>query len=196
MEKDLELEAIAAVVAALNDLDAAQLESVMAYVSRRFGIAHSSVDSGPAGSSAETSPQISATPAAQATIRTVTDIRTLKEEKAPKSANEMATLVAYYLSELAPESERRPEVAKGDIEKYFKAGSYKLTADAGQTLINAKNAGYLEAGARGQYRLNPVGYNLVVHRMGAQRAVSSTKSTRKPPGRKAVAAKKMAAKKK
>jgi hypothetical protein len=33
------------------------------------------------------------------------------------------------------------------------------------TLVNAKNAGYLDRIASGQYRLNPVGHNLVTHKL-------------------------------
>jgi hypothetical protein len=96
------------------------------------------------------------------------DIRTLKETKQPKSANEMAALVAFYLSEVASPVERKQEIDKTDIERYFKLANFKLTAKAGQTLVNAKVAGYLDAGGGvGQYKLNPVGYNLVVHRMGS-----------------------------
>ena len=36
------------------------------------------------------------------------------------------------------------------------------------TLVDTKNAGYLDNGsARGLYRLNPVGYNLVAHSLPA-----------------------------
>jgi hypothetical protein len=98
----------------------------------------------------------------------VKDVRTLREEKTPKSANEMAALVAYYVSELAPATERKPEINKTDVERYFKTAGFRLTANAGQTLVNAKNAGYLDAGSDvGYYKLNPVGYNLVVHRLGS-----------------------------
>ena len=101
----------------------------------------------------------------------------------PKSANEMAALVAYYVSELAPAGDRQSEISKTDIERYFKSAGFSLPADAGFTLVNAKNAGYLEAGS-GQYKLNPVGYNLVVHRMGAlddnePRRPRSKKATRR-----------------
>jgi hypothetical protein len=34
------------------------------------------------------------------------------------------------------------------------------------TLVNAKDAGYLEALGDGNYRLNPVGYNLIAHVLG------------------------------
>jgi hypothetical protein len=80
--------------------------------------------------------------------------------------NEMAALVAFYVSELAPVGERNQAIAKADIEKYFKSAGFKLPANAHFTLVNAKNAGYLDAIGGGKYKLNPVGYNLVAHRLG------------------------------
>ena len=83
----------------------------------------------------------------------------------------MAALVAFYLSEVASPVERKLEIDKTDIERYFKLANFNLTAKAGMTLVNAKNAGYLDAGSgAGQYKLNPVGYNLVAHRMGSGEA--------------------------
>jgi hypothetical protein len=94
----------------------------------------------------------------------------------------MAALVAYYVSELAPRSEMKPEINKTDIDRYFKNAGFKLTARAGQTLVNAKNAGYLDAGsADGYYRLNPVGYNLVVHRLSSE---GSKRGRRRPQSKK------------
>jgi hypothetical protein len=78
----------------------------------------------------------------------------------------MVTLVAYYVSELAPAPDRKAEITKSDVERYFKAAGFNLPSDATFTLNNAKNAGYLDSAGAGQYRLNPVGYNLVAHRMG------------------------------
>lgn len=80
----------------------------------------------------------------------------------------MAALVAYYVSELAPAGDRRNEINKADIERYFKSAGFGLPADASFTLVHAKNAGYLDSTGTGPYKLNPVGYNLVVHRMGAR----------------------------
>jgi hypothetical protein len=53
-----------------------------------------------------------------------------------------------------------------------------------------KNAGYLDSAGTGQYKLNPVGYNLVVHRMGAgdeqepRRGRKKGKAVKKTPRRK------------
>ncbi|MET3928813.1 hypothetical protein ABIE51_000700 [Lysobacter sp. OAE881] len=92
-----------------------------------------------------------------------TDIRSLKTEKQPKTVQQMACLVAYYLQESAPESERKPTVNAADLEKYFKQAGFKLPSRIAQVLIDAKAGGYFDSTGRGEYRLNAVGYNLVAH---------------------------------
>src|SRR2546425_774647 len=91
------------------------------------------------------------------------DIRFLKEEKNPDSAKQMACVVAYYLQELASENERKDTISTQDIEKYFKQAHFKLPRKIEQVLVDAKRSGYFESAARGEYKLNAVGYNLVVH---------------------------------
>lgn len=97
------------------------------------------------------------------------DIRSLKEEKSPDSAKQMACVVAYYLQELAPDTERKDTVSTQDIEKYFKQANFKLPKGVEQVLVSAKRSGYFETAARGQYKLNAVGYNLVVHGMPSKK---------------------------
>jgi hypothetical protein len=96
----------------------------------------------------------------------VTDLRSLKEQKQPKTANQMVAIMAYYLANHAPGDERRDFITPDDIKKYFPQAGFELpTGPPSQTLVNAKNGGYLEQIATGQYRLNPVGHNLVTHRL-------------------------------
>jgi hypothetical protein len=97
----------------------------------------------------------------------------------------MAALVAYYVTELAPEEERRSVITKEDIEKYFKQAPYRLPQRLAQTLPNAARAGYFDVVDRGQYKLNPVGYNLVAHGLPSG---GSDSSTRAPRTRRAVPA--------
>jgi len=94
-----------------------------------------------------------------------TDIRTLKQEKRPSTANEMAALVAFYLSELAPETERKAQVQQEDMVKYFKQAGYPLPKKPRFLLTNAKNSGYFDFLGEGKYRVNAVGYNLVAHNL-------------------------------
>jgi len=164
---DDELKAMNAVVAALKPLRDDERRRVLEYVLGRFG----AVPLQPplTFAAAPGSVPVSVRPSESPTdSRRIHDIRSLKEAKLPRSANEMAALVAYYVSELAPAGERRNEINKADIERYFKSAGFALPADANFTLVNAKNAGYLDSTGTGLYKLNPVGYNLVVHRMGAR----------------------------
>lgn len=115
----------------------------------------------------------------------VVDIRMLKETKQPRSANEMAALVAYYLQYEAPPGERKETINTKDINRYFDQAKYPLPASSAMTLTNSKNAGYLDSAGRNQFKLNAVGYNLVVHRLPASsdapagRSRRTNKATRK-----------------
>jgi hypothetical protein len=95
----------------------------------------------------------------------VSDIRTLTAEKQPRSSTEMAALVAYYVSELAAEPDRSETVNAEIIRKYFKMAAFPLPSSLRNVLPNAAAAGYMENVGHGEYRLNPVGYNLVVPRL-------------------------------
>jgi hypothetical protein len=165
-EGEGEFKAMHAIVTVLKPLTEEERRRVLEYVLGRFGALPidavlSSRRTGAVG------PQGGGNaPAAVASSEAIRDIRSLKEAKSPKSAIEMATLVAFYVSEAAPLEERKDTITRADLQRYFKNAGFKLPADAGFTLVNAKNAGYLDNAGSGQYRLNPVGYNLVAHRMG------------------------------
>lgn len=131
--------------------------------------------------------QLTEKPGIQSIIRTVEntpekapttliDIRTLKDQKQPSSAIEMAALVAFYLSELAPDPDRENTVETDDLVKYFKQADFPLPKTPEDLLPNAKKAGYFDSAGRGRYKLNPVGYNLVAHNL--PRAI--TNKTAKP----------------
>jgi hypothetical protein len=176
LESDSELQAIHSVLAALLPLKREGRTRVLDYVLRRL-------EPGAATGAGAASAYPAASAAASAPVERTgrqTDIRTLKNEKSPRSANEMAALVAYYLSEAAPEPNRKQTINADDIKTYFKQAPFKLPSSAKMTLVNAKNAGYLEpAGEPGQYRLNPVGYNLVAHNLPAGEARMKRKATPK-----------------
>jgi hypothetical protein len=89
------------------------------------------------------------------------DIRTLRVEKAPSSAIEMACIVAYYLLHNAPE--RKETVTVKDMSKYFVQGNFPLPKQIESLLVHGKEAGYFDSAERGAYRLNAVGHNLVAH---------------------------------
>lgn len=113
-----------------------------------------------------------------------TDIRRLTELKQPQGASEMAAVVAYYLAEAAGPSERKEAVENADMVKYFKQAKFRLPGNTAMMLVNAKNAGYFDSAGAGQYRLNPVGYNLVAHSLPRSSAAASTPKSRRRPRRK------------
>jgi hypothetical protein len=39
-----------------------------------------------------------------------------------------------------------------------------------QVLVDARGAGYFDSAGRGKYKLNPVGHNLVVHKLPKKKA--------------------------
>jgi hypothetical protein len=178
---DQELHAIQQVIAALSDLDAEARARVINYVFQRLGISSPAVLVEPGGTRATPAPGMEAVTSLVQPARRQVDIRTFGQEKSPRSVNERVAVVGYYLSELAPTDERKAEISAPDINKYFKQAGFPLPRAARMTLVNAKNAGYLDAGAeRGTYKLNPVGHNLVAHSLPA---ASTASRTTKPSGR-------------
>ena len=179
---DQELEAMAAILGALNGLDGESIQRVLDYIFGRLSLprpAHLSV--GPAVS---VIPSPHAPREVPAHLVRQPSIRDLKEEKKPESANQMAALVAYYLSEIASEDERKDAINASDLEKYFKQAGFKLPKAVSQALPNAAAAAYLDSAGHGLYRLNPVGYNLVVHGLPRGDAESSVpRRTKKKNGR-------------
>jgi hypothetical protein len=150
--KDKELLAISSIIDLLKPLDATARSRVIEYVLKRLKMGAVQAVASETDSSRRTT-----------TEPLVRDIRTLTAEKQPRSANDMVALVAYYLSELAPESDRRETVNVELIRKYFKMAGFPMPRAPNSAIPNAAAAGYLENVSRGEYRLNPVGYNLVVH---------------------------------
>lgn len=87
-----------AILGALEGLEGESIQRVLDYVLGRLSITR-------ARPSSLAAPAATSLPTDAAKARQIS-IRDLKEEKQPERANQMAALVAYYLSELAPEGER------------------------------------------------------------------------------------------
>lgn len=174
-----EMKAIETLLEALGPLSHQARESVIDYVFKRLGIA------GPTTPAAVSlAPALQQMPSGTASQSRTTDIQSLKDEKQPKTAAEMVAVMAYYLAHCAAENEARDYITADDIKKYFVQAHFELPVARAQTLVNAKNAGYLDPIEKGRYRLNSVGHNLVAHKMprdGASRrpATSRTRAKRK-----------------
>jgi hypothetical protein len=170
---DRELDAMGVILKAIEGLDGESVQRVLDYVFSRLSIVSGTR---PKPSTPVASPQ-TVQPVELSHRPSTPSIRDLKEEKQPESSSQMAALVAYYLSEVLRE-DGKDAINASDIEKYFKQAKFKLPKSLPQTLPNASAAGYFDPLGSGQYRLNPVGYNLVVH--GLPRGQESKRATRKP----------------
>jgi len=175
-------QAIDEIIAALEGLDPASRAVAIRAACDHVGVDAPSSTVGRATSHALAPPVLKHEAATPVVVETptdrprVADIRSLRAEKEPASAVEMAAVVAHYLESIAPQSERKETVTTTDLDKYFRQADFPLQKRLEQVLPNAKAAGYFDSAARGDYKLNPVGYNLVVHTL--PRGVSS--SARKP----------------
>jgi hypothetical protein len=170
---DRELQAMSTIIEALDGLEGESIQRVLDYVLGRLSISRPMPRSASLTLTGH-APTVLVEPGGSA--RQIS-IRDLKDEKQPDSSNQMAALVAYYLTERAPESERKQDINAADIQRYFKQAGFKLPKSIPNTLPNATAAGYFDQVGGGRYRLNPVGYNLVVH--GLPRSSESTQPSRR-----------------
>jgi hypothetical protein len=104
---DRELQAMGTILAALEGLEGESIQRVLDYILGRLSISRSTRPS--ASLSAPVGPAL--LPGDSGKLTRQASIRDLKDEKQPESLNQMAALVAYYLSELAPEGERKEEIS-------------------------------------------------------------------------------------
>lgn len=163
---DQELKAIKTIAEALEPLDPESRRRALSYAMEHLGL--SEIGAGTSSRAPLQNPPDSSppsTPSHRTVHPNIVNIRALKEQKRPNSAIEMATLVAYYLKHEAPADERKDEIGKEDVDKYFVQAGFPLPTKTAFTLPNTKNAGYLETAGHGKYKLNSVGHNLVAHNM-------------------------------
>ncbi len=200
-----EVAAIGEVLRAMEDLPGPARERVIEYVLKALSIRVGSVPaaSTPLRANPDSPTSVTPTPLPASEPPAPggpSDIRTLKDAKQPTSANQMAAVAAYYLSELAPSGERSDAIDSTDLDRLFRQAGYPLPNRISMTLPNATQAGYFDStGETGKYRLNPVGYNLVVHGLpsgdGTRRRQSAKRSSRKKAPAKKAPAKKAPTKK-
>lgn len=182
-EDDRELAAIKAVAAAIVDLDEVERRRVFDYISSRFGVAISNDNISTYQSASAVTPVMDSgrnAPTIELETTMPVDIKSLKVDRKPTGALQMAVLVAYYLKALAPVEERKDTIGTEDIERYFTQAQYPLPSGkngAVDTLNNARKAGYFESAGQGVFKLNSVGFNLAAYGMPTAK-VATTRPNR------------------
>ncbi|HEX5105128.1 MAG TPA: hypothetical protein VFV87_15015 [Pirellulaceae bacterium] len=121
------------------------------------------------------------------------DIKTFTNMKAPKTDTQFTAVVAYFYQIESPEDQRKESI---NIETMKEAarlvGGRRQPPNWKFTLQNARNAGYLEAAGDGNYRLTPVGENLVAITLpgnavaGGGNGAGKKKKSSKKAGKKAT----------
>ncbi len=185
-----DLEAVRAVVDALKAFPAEEQRRILRWAQEKLGLS-----TGPSPAAVAT---VAATPVeAGAAISTSTprprDIRAFLQEKGPSSDNQFAAAVAYYFAFEAPESEKKSEITASDLQHATRLSGRERLKRPIYTLHNASKRGYLDKGrARGSFRINTVGENLVAMAMpgtdtdgsGARKRPTTRRVSRKArPGR-------------
>jgi hypothetical protein len=163
-----DVKAISALLLALRPLKPASRINVLDFVVKQLGIPLAGSQPSPVHSNlaTPTAAQPVATLSQPAAPTILHDIRTFAAEKNPRTVNEKVAVIGYYLAHLASDAERRDHLISEDIKRYFIQAGFELpTAPPAVTLAHAKNAGYLNAMERGQFKLNAVGHNLVAHKL-------------------------------
>ena len=110
------------------------------------------------------------------------DIRQFTAEKLPKNDVQFAAIVAYYHRFEASEGERKETINAADLTEAARLVQRERPPAPGQTLINAKNTGYLDLVGGGAYKINTVGENLVAVTLPGNGSDSSPR--RKAPKKK------------
>jgi hypothetical protein len=160
-----DLEAVRAVVDALKTFPAEEQRRILRWAQEKLGL-----PTGPPSPST-TIPTTPSTPLEPGTTTSTTtprprNIRAFLQEKRPSSDNQFAAAVAYYFAFEAPDDERKSEITASDLQHAARfSGRQRLNRPI-YTLHNASKRGYLDkARARGSFRINTVGENLVAMAM-------------------------------
>jgi len=158
-----DFEAVRAVVDALKAFPAEDQRRILRWAQEKLGLPIS-----PSPSTGATAPATAVeptTPVSTATPRP-RDIRAFLQEKRPSSDNQFAAAVAYYFAFEAPDNERKSEITASDLQHAARLSGRERLKRPIETLHNASKRGYLDKGkARGSFRINTVGENLVAMAM-------------------------------
>jgi hypothetical protein len=107
------------------------------------------------------------------------DIRSFIQSKNPTNDVQFAAAVAYYYAFEAPPDGKKTEIGSKDLQEAARLAQRARLTEPAVTLNNAIKRGYLDRGsARGMFRLNTVGENLVAMGLPTSGSSGSTRRTR------------------
>src|SRR5262249_48899145 len=89
------------------------------------------------------------------------DIRSFGQEKQPKNDIQFVAAAAYYFRFMAANADQKDAITSKDLQTAARLAQRPVFKTPSVTLNNAVQQGYMDRAARGEYRLNAVGENLV-----------------------------------
>lgn len=113
------------------------------------------------------------------------DIKSFVDSKRPKSDVQFAAVVAYFYRFEASAETRKDSIDAQALQEAARLAGRRRPPKALATLNNAKNLGYLDSPARGQFRINSVGENLVAMTLPGSEPERGRKKVRSTKPRKA-----------
>jgi hypothetical protein len=150
------------IVETLRALDQSGQLLAMRFASETLGInLTSSVERAKTGEHSGEAPSVATTPTGATSVTHSTDIQQFTAAKAPKSDQQFAAVAAYFYRFEAPEALRKETIDAETLREAARLARRRRPANPGMTLVNAKNAGYLDAVGRGSFKISAVGENLV-----------------------------------
>jgi hypothetical protein len=155
------LDAAQKIVAELTDMTPDYQSLALKFAMETLGLQLPSPNAQPAHVLPPTAHHPPATPPTHGGGGHSTDIKSFTTSKAPKSDQQFAAVVAYFYQFEAPPDQRKDMIDVETMKQAARLAGRKQAPQWRFTLQNAKTAGYLDGAGDGNYKLSPVGENLV-----------------------------------
>jgi hypothetical protein len=166
-----DLEAVRAVVSALEEFDTKAQERILRWAQEKLGLvapARAPLSPVPALAAASSQPRVP-----HASAGGTPDIKSFVERKNPTSDTQFAATIAYYFRFEAPPELRKDSITSSDLQEACRQVGRTRIRYPVQTLVNAHGQGLLDRGDRGAYLINTVGENLVAVALPADSSSST-----------------------
>jgi hypothetical protein len=168
----------------LHGRESSEQERIMRWVSESLSLAITPGGAGGSGVAPKPTPPPAPNPALAGDLKPTSqsrDIKSFVTEKNPKRDVQFAAVAAYFYRFVAPDAQRKETITPKELDdagRHARGCGFKAP---GVTLSNAVNLGYFDRAARGEFRLNAVGENLVAMTLpgGGQNGTKQPRASRK-----------------
>ena len=157
-QKPDDLDALRAIITALEPFEETERERIMRGASEKLGIKNITPPTIQANALMGTT---DVTHSAVGYNSGTMDIKSFLVEKNPTSANQLVAAVAYYYKFEAPTTERKNSITKEDLIDACRKATLERPKAPNVVMVNAAKYGLVDNVGTGAYEINAVGENLV-----------------------------------